>query len=202
MIDCRHIGIHDSKIPDTIFLNLQKLIKNKKKLKGAQKTLVGNIVNEYHLDPVYPELEQFLTSQIANSPVFVKYLKRSTFLRLDARLYLHSLWVNFQKKTEFNPAHDHSGLFSFIIFMKIPYDLKEELEKGPGKQANSNLVSHLQFFYLDSLGGIKTQDIPVDKSYEGFIYIFPASMLHCVYPFYTSNNYRITVAGNIKLWNN
>ena len=34
--------------------------------------------------------------------------------------YLQSMWVNYQKQTEFNPLHDHGGVYSFVIWMKIP----------------------------------------------------------------------------------
>ena len=33
-------------------------------------------------------------------------------------LCLEPLWVNFQKENEFNPLHDHSGVFSFVIWIK------------------------------------------------------------------------------------
>ena len=41
---------------------------------------------------------------------------------------LTSLWVNYQKQHEFNPIHHHTGLFSFTVMMKIPYDWKEQYE--------------------------------------------------------------------------
>ena len=40
--------------------------------------------------------------------------------------------------------------------------------------------------------------IPVDKSFEGKMIMFPASQYHAVYPFYTSDEERITVSGNLK----
>ena len=39
---------------------------------------------------------------------------------------VETTWVNYMKKTEFNPLHRHGGLFSFVIFIQIPYDLSEE----------------------------------------------------------------------------
>ena len=30
---------------------------------------------------------------------------------------LNSLWVNYQYKTEFNPYHDHGGVYSFAIWL-------------------------------------------------------------------------------------
>ena len=39
---------------------------------------------------------------------------------------MNQIWVNYQYKTEFNPYHDHSGVYSFAIWLKIPYDSKEQ----------------------------------------------------------------------------
>ena len=44
----------------------------------------------------------------------------------DYKLFISDLWVNYQKKYEFNPPHSHSGVASFVIFIHIPYDLSEE----------------------------------------------------------------------------
>ena len=45
--------------------------------------------------------------------------------------------------------------------------------------------------------GFKMLD--VDNEYEGKIMMFPSSLVHCVYPFYTSDDYRISLSGNIWL---
>ena len=42
---------------------------------------------------------------------------------------LSALWVNYQKKNEFNPPHDHDGKLSFVIYLDIPEALKEENQK-------------------------------------------------------------------------
>ena len=31
---------------------------------------------------------------------------------------LSALWINYQKKNEFNPPHDHDGKLSFVIYLK------------------------------------------------------------------------------------
>jgi hypothetical protein len=84
------------------------------------------------------------------------------------------------------------------MFIKIPYDLKKELEEGPGANSNSNLSSSLQFFVTGIDGKITHHDVFVDKTFEGGIYFFDAGLHHCVNPFYTSDDYRITVSGNLS----
>ena len=38
-------------------------------------------------------------------------------------------WINYQKQNGFNPPHDHDGKLSFVIYLKIPEELKKENEK-------------------------------------------------------------------------
>ena len=37
---------------------------------------------------------------------------------------MSAIWVNYQKQYEFNPIHKHTGLYSFVVFMKIPTHCK------------------------------------------------------------------------------
>ena len=64
-----------------------------------------------------------------------------------------------------------------------------------------NLIATLFFQYQVPLfidrSGITQTYLQVDKSYEGKIIIFPANLTHGVLPFYTSDDYRITISGNV-----
>lgn len=121
------------------------------------------------------------------------------------QLYLDSLWVNKQKKHEFNPIHFHSGALSFVIWLNIPYELEDEtnhfpLISGTSPENKDNFyTSKFCFVYTDVLGQIKQFPVPVDKTFEGTILMFPSSLQHTVYPFYTSDDYRISVSGNIRI---
>jgi hypothetical protein len=109
---------------------------------------------------------------------------------------LENVWVNFQQKHEFNPVHAHGGIYSFVIWIKIPFYIQDELEASSGKYSNSNFPGHFQFIYTTTIGSISNHAIPVDKSMENSLIVFPASMFHTVYPFYTSDEYRISLSGN------
>ena len=135
---------------------------------------------------------------IENSPL-KKYLKSLKVLTENRPLVLDTLWVNYQKKYEFNPVHDHAGIFSFIIFVQIPYDLKKEDDYFPKVINKCFSTSRTEFLITDMLGNISLKTLEVDKSFEGKIVIFPAQLKHQVYPFYTSDNYRITVSGNLRI---
>lgn len=154
--------------------------------------LLGNLRREYALQTSVKYLES-LVLPYANGYMQHFYKNRMEF---NSKLFLKSAWVNFQQKYEFNPMHMHSGLLSFVIWIKIPYDMKTELELSPGVNAAENMAGSFNFIYTDTMGGINTHKIEADKTMENTLIIFPAEMRHCVYPFYSSDEYRISVSGN------
>ena len=62
---------------------------------------------------------------------------------------VETTWVNYMKKTEFNPLHRHGGLFSFVIFIQIPYDLSEEDKVFP--DTPDKKTSRLGFVFNEPL---------------------------------------------------
>ena len=59
------------------------------------------------------------------------------------------------------------------------------------------LASTFQFVYTTALGNIANCPMFVESGWEGNIVMFPAKLLHMVYPFQTSDDYRISIAGNL-----
>jgi len=86
---------------------------------------------------------------------------------------------------------------SFVIYTKVPFKMRDELAASPGINSNNNIPGHFQFSYTGILGGISNHYVPVDESYENTMMLFPSKLMHCVYPFFTSDEYRISVAGNV-----
>jgi hypothetical protein len=112
---------------------------------------------------------------------------------------LKRLWVNYQKRYDFNPLHIHSGLFSFVIWVQIPYDIKKEQEQYV---TNGNETAAFMFQYNTALGGLDTEYLYIDKTWEWKIAFFPARLNHGVNPFYTTENTRISISGNIYVIDN
>ena len=110
---------------------------------------------------------------------------------------LDRLWVNFQKQHEFNPMHNHSGIYSFVVFMKIPTDWREQYEIPFVKESNAPKAGDFEFVYIDIMGNIRPYTYSLDSSFEGIMLFFPAEMMHQVYPFYNCEEERITISGNI-----
>ena len=116
----------------------------------------------------------------------------------EGKLRLRDLWVNFQKKHDFNPVHNHRGAISFVIWMKIPYKREDEANTARTKGiAEGCLSGCFQFLFTSMLGQIIKHNYYLDPSYEGTILIFPSQFNHAVYPFYTSDEERISISGNI-----
>jgi hypothetical protein len=111
-----------------------------------------------------------------------------------------STWVNFQEKYEYNPIHDHSGVFSYVIWYQIPFYRENEIKYGAGKGKPPTQNQNGDFQFIYPVGGeIETKPLFIDKLMEGYFAIFPSNLNHVVYPFYTSDDYRITLSGNIHL---
>lgn len=164
----------------------------------ASAGLVGHIQKQFYLSSdCTKKLEQLLLPLARgygaqNNLLSSKY----TVTTKEEELCLVDPWVNFQEKYEYNPVHNHTGLLSFVLWLKIPYNRKDEdsVPFVPEHTASSN--GNFELLYQDTLGAIKTVKLPMDSTFEYSMVLFPAQMCHCVYPFYTSDEYRISVAGN------
>jgi hypothetical protein len=115
------------------------------------------------------------------------------------KMYLKEFWVNYQKETDFNPLHQHSGVLSFVIWMKIPTEWREQHELPISKNSASPSASDFRFTYPNILGNLRNVTIPMGKEAENNMIIFPSTMMHQVYPFYNCSEDRISVSGNIFL---
>jgi len=188
-------------VPPKAFAWLKKAVN--KANRHANKTLIGHIKKEYHIDNIDDEFKNFILKDCLANPIIFSHTQRINILSQSCKFYIDDLWVNFQKKHEFNPPHTHSGLYSFVIFVKIPYDLKKEEKCFSDIEENKlnvryNHTSKFAFLNVDYTGEIRCDLLNVDKSFEGKMIMFPAKQSHQVFPFYTSNDYRITVSGNLK----
>jgi hypothetical protein len=192
-----HFAGLQSKISNDILIQLKEdanyILKNENKFEKYNSKLIGNIEKEYSLSQSKNILKPILFN-LANE--FHKYSAEN---EKYPSWNIEGIWINFQKKHEHNPLHNHSGVLSFVLWVQIPYDLKKELELPNSKNSVRPTNSLFDFVYTDFLGRIVHSPIPLDKTYEGTIVIFPSSLNHMVYPFYTSDDYRISIAGNLNI---
>lgn len=196
-----NIGFITSKLPTdvlkSVLAEVEEMQEDFENNIKYQSTLVGHMDHAYQLVKSVPDLEPFIL-HLTNMYNDKWDYKESAIMHPLGELEteLSSCWVNFQQKHEFNPAHVHRGLMSFVIWLKIPYNLEDEIARFP-YITKENKTSKFQFHYSDSLGIQRLIALNVDKSMEGVICLFPAAMMHSVNPFYTSDGFRISIAGNI-----
>jgi len=206
------LGYYLDKVPINVLNELKLQINNlKQDFNLGEKynnRLAGEIEHEYGLQ-VKPNLTNYIkdlsyrleeNSGWMQSTWKEELANRGPHLPQTPSLYLSDLWVNFQKKYEYNPIHNHSGLFSFVIWYKVPYLISDEKSQY-GYKPDKDTINHGQFHFVFNhpISGIVQHNIPIDKNSEGMIAIFPSKLHHGVYPFYTSDEYRISVSGNVLL---
>jgi len=190
-----HLAYVKSKVSSDVLKELKNeakfILENQSQFSKFNNALAGNLEKEYSTDKSKEILEKDLIT-LAN-----EYHKHSRENEHYPNWKINDLWINFQKKYEHNPIHNHTGDLSFVLWVTIPYDLNEELSLPNCKNSNSPSNSLFEFICTDFLGRIASNKINVDKSYEGTIIMFPSALFHTVHPFYTSDNYRISISGNL-----
>jgi hypothetical protein len=179
---------------------LQEVLEIKENFSSAIKAnygLVGNIKKEFSLVTSQSHIELLLKEYVQMYEDQFSYLQQLKVLGKPAPLTLLHAWVNFQEKHEFNPIHDHTGVFSFVIWLNIPYSIEQEKQFGPGNTSSAPLSGQFSFIYTDVLGTIQKFSMNADKNMENTMILFPARLNHEVYPFYSSDDFRISVSGNV-----
>lgn len=154
--------------------------------------LIGQIEKEFALKKTPEVLDKFLNMFCQH--YFSHWSKKQI---TNQSFKIDQCWVNFQKKHEYNPIHNHSGILSFVMWLQIPYDVKEELSLPQSVKSNRPSSSLFNFHYTNMKGEIAHASIPVSKDHEGVLMVFPSWLNHSVNPFYTSDDYRISISGNI-----
>jgi len=195
-----NVGIVKRKLSQETLDILNSYIKNRKKKWNHE--LVGQIDSSFYLQDknnwffekeLLPCIGEYLDSCSKDNWIIPNILNKNLPFQLE------SMWVNFQKKYEFNPFHTHAGLFSFVVWMKIPADYEKEKKLPFVKHANCAYPNTFQMFYINSSGRMCTYDCNLSPDDEGTMLFFTANRPHQVYPFYTSNKTRVSISGNIVL---
>ena len=193
-----NFGFVRDTVPSDVLLSLKSEIDciDLDKTNTISGQLAGNIEKQFELSSSNAALEPYvlyLCREYLNTfnPAHTFQFSQIKNLKLNAS------WVNFQKKNEFNPIHTHDGMFSFVIWIKIPYSIDSEISQPHVVNSNMQRAGMFSFMYTNVFGEIRVSVQAIDSSFEGEIFLFPASFMHQVYPFTTSDDYRISISGNI-----
>ena len=202
-----NVGVTEGKIPLEIYQALNKEIMDihrasetrsldKNGIVQMNRALAGQITKEYQITKSRQLLDPFLEEMGREFQKGWNYYPKEN--PNDNNLTVESVWVNMQKKLEVNPLHNHEGTLSFVAWLYLPFKLEDERNMPNCKNSRTvQTASTFQFVYTTTLGNIVNCPIFVESGWETKIIMFPSQLLHIVYPFQTSDEYRISIAGNL-----
>jgi hypothetical protein len=196
------VGWLEIKLPKDVIMKLQSYIETAKKNPvNVNHHLAGNISKSltikdedgwFFYKTVVPFIKKFYEW-------FPEYTKGLHVLTEEAPFCLNDFWVNFQKENEFNPMHEHSGIFSFVVWVKIPTDWREQHALPISANSREPSASDFVFCHTTMFGQTIKTKYKLDKESEGGMLFFPSTMMHEVYPFYNCDEERISISGNISI---
>ena len=153
--------------------------------------LAGEIENEWGISASIVELNSFknyiddlslkyLTSfasqyNIENNKIPPQLVK---FAQCLEKSVITSAWFNDQKDDEYNPIHNHTGILSGVLYLKIP----EYLPSRKNKDMDGTITFVENASDTDI---IMTNSTLTISPRVGDIFLFPALLKHQVYPFRT-----------------
>ena len=148
-----NIPIYQTKLPQDIMDRLWGYVDKAKE--NYNKDLAGNIDTSLLLEDEDGYFMNHVVGPIAD--LYINHIHSVTWVQNNhtyrsKSLTLNKFWVNFQKKHEFNPIHNHSGVVSFVIWMKIPTHYEEQHALPISANSNAPSASDFQFTYSDMLG--------------------------------------------------
>ena len=199
-----NIGVVEGKLSKEIVDDLWTLINEaREKPEDMKPELAGNISSSIRLDNNSDLMTDFVGEVL---PACIKRHMQEygppyrLTMKEGETINLESLWVNFQKQNEFNPPHDHAGVYSFVIWMQIPTSYEEQRKLPICAESNAdNHISNFAFSYTNTLGRVSTFAYNMEKEAEGYMVMFPSCLLHQVFPFYNDDGERISISGNINI---
>lgn len=138
-------------------------------------------------DEFRKKCEPYILSRVAS---FLNMLPKSGHNIKD--LEMKSFWINFSKKHDFNPTHDHDGVFSFVIYCDVPSEIF-----NVQADSNSQHAGKIIFEYGEKISEETRCSYSV-VPFNNLMFIFNAELRHNVPPYWVDAE-RISVSGNIVI---
>ena len=200
-----HSGLRpwmDVRLPEELMNFLRNALADTTQHKDANTMLAGNVSKSMYIEDkdnwFYDNaLKEMMEHMYFNNSWKNYYNVKIGKIDSLPTFEMTEMWANYQKQYEFNPPHTHDGLYSFVVFMKIPTHWKEQHALPMSANSNIPCSSNFQFLLVGGGGKVQVVNIPLSPEDEGRMLFFPAWMVHQVLPFYGTEEERITISGNI-----
>jgi len=183
------------KIPDKIINEMNdytdKIIIDKQKSENLDNgaTLAGNVHQEFLLDINFMKKIDWANFL---GKVCTQWIKQQNGRELKDFKIIKS-WIVRQFKNEYNPAHHHAGHISGVGYLKVPDNL------GTTSQKNKSINQNGKLELIESSPKLLSKGNYIVTPEVGDFYLFPAYLLHTVYPFSGSDEERRSVSFNAVL---
>ena len=188
------------KTPVEILDEINLVYQNKfDQLPNTNYRLVGKMKKEKSIYYTFKGKEHnFLSKNVLRffEYCFRSYLMETKQTTLDIKVT--SIWINEMHEHEYNPIHIHLsptskiGLTS-VMFLKNPDTYGEEYSR-------KELPHNGQLRFIGNVGGQFVTNDYCPKPDIGDFYVFPFDMKHCVYPFNSTKEGRITLSANCDVY--
>ena len=184
-------GVLVGRLPEQSLEKIRQVVKATRGTTNLVNDRLVGVIEEEYETPYIPELYNFMEEMYDN------YCRLFEIKKLK-KYQIAPIWTNFMRRGEYNPLHRHGGEFSFVIWIQIPYEISEEFKNWKNKNKDEPPKnSCFEFVYSRLDGSITHETLALSTANEGDAVLFPNKLLHCVYPFQSSDDYRISIAGNI-----
>tara|TARA_Y100000817_G_scaffold126216_1_gene99001 strand:- start:535 stop:1206 length:672 start_codon:yes stop_codon:yes gene_type:complete len=105
-------------------------------------------------------------------------------------------WCRASLDGDYQSIHDHQGIFTFVVWLTVPFEGADERQVQAGFRPEA---SDFVLVYPDTCGQLQKRNFVLGKGAEGKMLFFPSDINHIVYPHYTTQEYRIALAGDVAL---
>lgn len=173
----------------------------------ARGDLVATIMDEKNYKPENHEKYAKYLAPFAGAYLNNLMPDASEEVRENLIWFIQKIWINRQRKGEWNPPHDHIGDISFVIYLDVP----EEIYREDPDPAADHLPGRFQFdtgypmrsiasfappILQDFYRTITARHVNTLEPRRGDMFIFPSYLRHTVSHF-NSDVERVSVAGNL-----
>ena len=188
-----HFRLSEEQIED--LLEITDLALEDENRKSYNDKLAGEIDSEWEI-PDYEDLSEVLDIPTLSEKYF-QALAAQNHIEIDGenttmsqhlavfaqnleKAVVTAAWFNDQKDNEYNPAHDHTGVLSGVLYIKIP----EYLPSRKHENADGSIVFISNELKTD---GVMTNSTLLLSPEVGDLFLFSSSLKHQVYPFRTAD---------------